>query len=85
MRSIDKQTSPGSIHRPAAPSEVFDSAREWLVQGPVMIWTYFTRPFIAMFDSKLTPAGFLFLLLCGVWELSGVGTCSAARSRGSPP
>src|SRR5215212_8796835 len=28
-------------------SEVFDSAGEWLLQGPVMIWTYFTRPFIA--------------------------------------
>src|SRR5262245_20447497 len=22
--------------------EVFDSAREWLVHGPIMIWTYFT-------------------------------------------
>src|SRR5215216_120842 len=39
--------------------EVFDSARKWLVQGPIMIWTYFTRPFIAMFDATLTPVGFL--------------------------
>ena len=62
-------------------SEVFDSAREWLVQGPVMIWTYFTRPFIAMFDSKLTPVGFLFLLLCGVWELLMWGLFGGAITR----
>jgi hypothetical protein len=62
-------------------SEVFDSAREWLVQGPVMIWTYFTRPFIAMFDSKLTPIGFLFLLLCGVWELLMWGLFGGAITR----
>lgn len=62
-------------------SEVFDSAREWLVHGPVMIWTYFTRPFIAMFDSKLTPTGFLFLLLCGVWELLVWGLFGGAITR----
>src|SRR3954454_17026739 len=62
-------------------AEVFDSAREWLVQGPVMIWTYFTRPFIAMFDSKLTPMGFLFLLLCGVWELLMWGLFGGAITR----
>jgi hypothetical protein len=62
-------------------SEVFDSAREWLVQGPVMIWTYFTRPFIAMFDSHLTPVGFLFLLLCGVWELLMWGLFGGAITR----
>jgi hypothetical protein len=62
-------------------SEVFDSAREWLIQGPVMIWTYFTRPFIAMFDSKLTPLGFLFLLLCGIWELLMWGLFGGAITR----
>jgi hypothetical protein len=61
--------------------EVFDSAREWLVQGPVMIWTYFTRPFIAMFDSHLTPVGFLFLLCCGLWELFIWGLFGGAITR----
>jgi hypothetical protein len=61
--------------------EVFDSAREWLIHGPVVIWTYFTRPFIAMFDSKLTPVGFLFLLLCGVWELLVWGLFGGAITR----
>jgi hypothetical protein len=61
--------------------EVFDSAREWLVHGPIMIWTYFTRPFIAMFDAKLTPVGFLFLLLCGVWELLMWGLFGGAITR----
>jgi hypothetical protein len=61
--------------------QVFDSAREWLVQGPVMIWTYFTRPFIAMFDATLTPVGFLFLLLCGVWELLVWGLFGGAITR----
>jgi hypothetical protein len=62
-------------------SEVFDSAREWLVQGPVMIWTFFTRPFIAMFDSELSLVGFLFLLLCGVWELLMWGLFGGAITR----
>ncbi len=61
--------------------EVFDSAREWLVQGPVMIWTYFSRPFVSMFDSKLTPIGFLFLLLCGIWELLIWGLFGGAITR----
>jgi hypothetical protein len=61
--------------------EVFDSAREWLVRAPILIWTYFTRPFIAMFDSKLTPIGFLFLLLCGIWELLMWGLFGGAITR----
>ena len=39
-----------------------------------MIWTYFTRPFIAMFDSHLTPVGFLFLLLLRSVGIGDVGT-----------
>src|SRR4051794_32814643 len=60
--------------------EVFDSAREWLIHSPVMIWTYFTRPFIAMFDAR-TPLGFLFLLLCGIWELLVWGLFGGAITR----
>ena len=62
-------------------TEVFDSAREWLVQGPLMIWTYFTRPFVSMFDSKLTPVGFAFLMLCGIWELLMWGLFGGAITR----
>jgi hypothetical protein len=61
--------------------EVFDSAREWLVHGPIMIWAYFTRPFVAMFNSQLTPTGFLFLLLCGIWEVLMWGLFGGAITR----
>lgn len=61
--------------------EIFESAREWLVHAPVMIWTHFTRPFIAMFDSTLGPTGFLFLLLCGIWELLVWGLFGGAITR----
>ena len=49
--------------------DVFSSARRGLLNAPVMIWAHMTRPFIAMFDSQLNGWGFLFLLLCGIWEL----------------
>lgn len=61
--------------------EVFESAGSHLVEGPRLIWTYFTRPFIEMFHSTLTPMGFLFLLLCGVWELFVWGLFGGAITR----
>jgi hypothetical protein len=61
--------------------EVLESAHEYLVHAPVMIWTYLTRPFVAMFDSTLTPTGFLFLLLCGIWELLMWGLFGGAITR----
>jgi hypothetical protein len=61
--------------------EIFESARDWLIHAPVMIWTHFTRPFIAMFDSTLGPTGFLFLLLCGIWELFVWGLFGGAITR----
>src|SRR3990170_6129264 len=43
--------------------EVFYSAGRGLMEAPVSVWLYFTRPFIDLFRSELTPTGFLFLLL----------------------
>jgi hypothetical protein len=60
--------------------EIFESAHVWLVRAPVKIWTYFARPFVAMFDAK-SPAGFAFLLLCGVWELAVWGLIGGAITR----
>jgi hypothetical protein len=60
--------------------EIFESAHVWLVRAPVRIWTYFARPFVAMFEAK-SPAGFLFLLLCGVWELLVWGLIGGAITR----
>ena len=45
--------------------EIFESAHVWLVRAPVKIWTYFTRPFVAMFEAK-SPTGFLFYT-CEAW------------------
>jgi hypothetical protein len=62
--------------------EVFESAaNSTLVSGPISIWLYFTRPFILMFDGKLTSTGFLFLLLCGAWELLVWGLFGGAITR----
>jgi hypothetical protein len=61
--------------------EVLETAHEYLLHAPVMIWTYLTRPFVAMFDSQLTPTGFLFLLLCGIWELFVWGLFGGAITR----
>ncbi|MEX0613948.1 MAG: hypothetical protein WD738_08020 [Pirellulales bacterium] len=61
--------------------EVFYSASEGLVEAPVAIWLFFTRPFIDLFRADLTPIGFLFLLLCCVWELLVWGVAAGAITR----
>jgi hypothetical protein len=66
---------------PTNATEVFQSARTRLVEAPVMIWTYFTRPWVSMFDARLGPTGFLFLLLCGLWELLVWGLIGGAITR----
>ena len=40
-----------------------------------------TRPFIEMFQADLTAGGFLFLLLCGIWELIVWGLFGGAITR----
>lgn len=61
--------------------EVFASAVSNLIQAPVAIWLYLTRPFIELFDGDLTPTSFLFLMLCGVWELLVWGVIGGAITR----
>lgn len=61
--------------------EVFRVAVSKLIEAPMAIWLYFTRPFIDLFDAGLTPAGFLFLLICGVWELLVWGLFGGAITR----
>jgi hypothetical protein len=62
-------------------AEVFYSATEGLLEAPVSVWLFFTRPFIDLFRAELTPTGFLFLLLCGVWELVVWGVVGGAITR----
>ena len=76
-----------AVHNPwvitSAPSawEVFDSSTRGLVQAPISIWVYLTQPFIQMFHGGLKPVGFLFLLLCGIWELLVWGLVGGAITR----
>jgi hypothetical protein len=62
--------------------EIFDSAANpSLFRAPLTIWLYLTRPFLQIFDPHLTATGFLFLLLCIVWELLVWGLFGGAISR----
>src|SRR5262245_39299107 len=82
MNAVHMQGDPIWVNTaPRNAMEVFDSARAWLIHAPVMIWAYFTRPFVAMFDANLTATGFLFLLLCGIWELLVWGLIGGAITR----
>ncbi|MFO0789778.1 MAG: hypothetical protein U0805_09990 [Pirellulales bacterium] len=61
--------------------EVFESASNALWQAPISIFLYITRPFIQMFDGRLTFVGFVFLFLCGIWELLVWGLFGGAITR----
>jgi hypothetical protein len=61
--------------------ELFASAARGLVEAPVTLWLYLARPFIDLFDSRLTAIGFFCLLLCGVWELLVWGLAGGAITR----
>jgi hypothetical protein len=62
--------------------EVFESAaNSTLVRAPINIWLYITRPFFQMFEGELTANGFVFLLLCGMWELLVWGLFGGAITR----
>ena len=42
----------------------------WLASGPIIqAWSHIAAPFIALFDTQLTLAGFTFLALCCLWSL----------------
>jgi hypothetical protein len=52
-----------------------------LAEAPVSLWLFLTRPFINMFHGDLTPVGFLYFALCGVWELLVWGLFGGAIAR----
>jgi hypothetical protein len=57
------------------------SATSFLLQAPIAIWRFLTMPFIEMFDGEIEPIGFVFLLLCGMWELLVWGLVGGAITR----
>jgi hypothetical protein len=61
--------------------ELFASAATGLVEAPVTLWLFVTRPFVDLFRRELTAIGFICLLLCGVWELLVWGLFGGAISR----
>lgn len=61
--------------------ELIYSATWYLLQAPLAIWQFLTRPFMELFDSGLSATGFIFLMLCGVWELFVWGLVGGAITR----
>jgi hypothetical protein len=61
--------------------ELFSSAASGLIEAPVSLWLYMTRPFVDLFRADLTWVGFIFLLLCGIWELLVWGLAGGAITR----
>jgi hypothetical protein len=60
---------------------LFQQVREGLAEAPVSLWLYLTRPFINLFHGDLTPIGFIYFVLCGVWELLVWGLFGGAITR----
>jgi hypothetical protein len=52
-----------------------------LAEAPVSLWLFVTRPFINLFHGELTPIGFVYFALCGVWELLVLGLFGGAIAR----
>src|SRR5262245_28215370 len=61
--------------------EWFAQVASRLAESPVTLWLYLTRPFINLFDSNLTPLGFFYFVLCGIWELLVWGLFGGAITR----
>lgn len=64
----------------SAPDLIY-SATWYLIQAPIAIWTFLTRPFMEMFHGDRSAMGFVFLLLCGIWELIVWGLVGGAITR----
>jgi hypothetical protein len=60
---------------------LFRQVATGLAEAPVSLWLFLTRPFINMFHGDLTPTGFLYFALCGIWELLVWGLFGGAISR----
>jgi hypothetical protein len=63
-----------------APDLIY-SATWYLLQAPIEIWRFLTRPFIEMFHGNRTATEFVFLFLCGIWELFVWGLVGGAITR----
>ena len=61
--------------------ELIYSATWYLLQAPMAIWQFLTRPFLELFQHDLSATGFIFLLLCGIWELLVWGLVGGAITR----
>jgi hypothetical protein len=60
---------------------LFRQVASGLAEAPVSLWLFLTRPFINLFHGDLTPVGFLYFALCGVWELLVWGVFGGAIAR----
>ena len=76
-----RRRSSRSSRRHRVRTRLFRQVATGLAEAPVSLWLYLTRPFINMFHGDLTPVGFLYLLLCGVWELLVWGLFGGAITR----
>ena len=57
------------------------SATRHLLQAPVAIWLFYHATIIELFHGDCTRLAFLFLLLCGMWELLVWGLIGGAITR----
>ncbi len=60
---------------------LFRQVATGLAEAPVSLWLFLTRPFINLFHGDLTPVGFLYFMLCGLWELLVWGLFGGAIAR----
>ena len=60
---------------------LFRQVATGLAEAPVSLWLFLTRPFINLFHGDLTPVGFIYFVLCGVWELVVWGLFGGAIAR----
>jgi hypothetical protein len=61
--------------------DILNWATTDLHKTPLELWLYITRPFIEMFRADVSWLEFLFLLLCGIWELFVWGLIGGAITR----
>lgn len=61
--------------------ELFRQVSSRLAEAPVSLWLYVTRPFINLFHGDLTATGFIYFVLCGIWELVVWGLFGGAIAR----
>lgn len=60
---------------------LFRQVATGLLEAPVSLWLYLTRPFINLFHGDLTEVGFIYFVLCGIWELFVWGLFGGAIAR----